>query len=189
MQHCLEKKENPLLPAKQAAEKQQGESCQRGVCSCTNHFLYEFPSHPIISLRKRKSASSSFRTVQACYSLWRQCHVLFDYAPLKSIAPSLQGACHAITPERGTEHKGWLLCLLIRQEQREFETEVLLSAAGVCAFNWGLSHLSTERRALFKSYHSRSQVSASVAISYKTVTVHNDSNNLFSLNWTCKTSY
>lgn len=72
--------------------KQQGESRRRGVCSCTNRFLYEFPSHLIISLRKRKSASSSFRTVQACYSLWRQCRVLFDYAPLKSIAPSPQGA-------------------------------------------------------------------------------------------------
>lgn len=103
--------------------KQQGESCRRGVCSCTNRFLYEFPSHPIISLRKRKSASSSFRTVQACYSLWRQCRVLFDYAPLKSIAPSPQGASHAFTPERGTEHKGWLLCLLIRQEQTELQRQ------------------------------------------------------------------
>lgn len=169
--------------------KQQGESCRRGVCSCTNRFLYEFPSHPIISPRMRKSSSSSFRTVQACYSLWRQCRVPFDYAPLRSIAPSPQGARHAFTPERGTEHEGWLLCLLMRQEQTELQRSVLLSAAGVCAFNWGLSHLSTERRALFKSYHPRSQVSASVAISYKTVAVHSDSDNLFSLNWTGNTSY
>lgn len=147
MQHCLEKKnkiKRKILFYLQS--KQQAESRRQGrrVCSHSNRFFYEFPSQPIISPWKRKSASSSFRTVRACYSRWRHHRVLFDYAPLKCITPSPQGAHHAITPERGAQLKGW--CPLIRQQQTELETTVLPSAAGVCAFNWGLSHLSTEWR-------------------------------------------